>query len=85
MYIITILTIVDMIYKVWTTHNFPWGAHTVCMNTSHLTLTFELDVIRIAYHYIYRAVECAIFKAGQSMLLIIHSHPWDPTDSWFPF
>ena len=61
MYIITILTIVDMIYKVWTTHNFPWGAHTVCMNTSHLTLTFELDVIGVASHYISCLVERVIF------------------------
>ena len=45
MYIITILTIVDMIYKEWTPQNFPWGVHTVCMNTSHPTLTFVLDVI----------------------------------------
>ena len=61
MYIIIILTIVDMIYKAWTTQNFLWVTHTVCTNTSHPILTFELDVIGITSHHIYRAVERAIF------------------------
>ena len=61
MHIITILNIVDMIYKAWTTQNFLWVTHTVCTNTSHPILTFELDVIGITSHHIYRAVERAIF------------------------
>ena len=61
MYIITIITIVDMIYKALTTQHYPWVIHTVCANTSHPTLIFELDVIGIAYHYISRAVERALF------------------------
>ena len=63
MYIITILTIVGVIYKAWTTQHFLWGTHTVCASTSHPTLTFELYVIGIASHYIYRKVERAIFKS----------------------
>ena len=81
MYIITILTIFDMIYKAWTTQNCAWGTHTVCANTLHLTLTFELDVIGIAYHYISRAVERVIFKIWPNMLLIVNSSHWVRTDN----
>ena len=74
MYIITILNIIYMIYKAWTTQNYPWGTHPVCANTLHPTLTFDLYVIGISSHFIYRMVECAIcFKADQSNLLINQS------------
>ena len=60
MYIIKILTIVDMIYKAWSTQHCPCATYTVCANKSHPTLIFELDVIGIASHYIYRTVKNAI-------------------------
>ena len=85
MYIITILTIVDMIYNVLNPQHCPWGTHTVCEKTSHPTLTFELDVIGIASNYIYRTVERASFQSWPKHAVDPPPRLWDFTENWFPF
>ena len=79
MYIITILTIVDIIYKVLTPQHCLWGKHTVCAKTSHPTLTFELDVIGIASNYISRTVECVIFQSWTKHAV---DQPFPPLESY---